>query len=232
MRIAFSVWAGGYNGYVTPRVPCMSSETISDRPRRGEPAWEVASLFPVQGEWTEEEFLALDEASGNRLIELVDGFIEFLPMPDPFHQRVVRYLFRKVDAAADELGEGEAFFAPLPVSVGPRHLREPDIAYVKSGRILNARRPPKGADLVIEVVSRGKKSRNRDLVDKPVAYARARIPEYWIVDPQEQTITVLILSGRAYKTHGVFRPGEKAASTVLPGYWVDVAEALAAGRRK
>ena len=80
------------------------------------------------------------------------------------------------------------------------------------------------------MVSRGKKSRTRDLVDKPVAYARARIPEYWIVDPQEQTITVLSLSGRSYKVHGVFRPGQRAMSKVLPGFSVDVAEVFAAGR--
>jgi hypothetical protein len=46
--------------------------------RTGEPTWEIAHLFPIQGDWTEAEYLALDT---NHLIEFSDGHLEFLPMP-------------------------------------------------------------------------------------------------------------------------------------------------------
>ena len=54
--------------------------------RRGEPTWELALLFPFQGEWTESAYLALDT---NRLIELSDGCLEFLPMPTVLHQLIM-----------------------------------------------------------------------------------------------------------------------------------------------
>ena len=49
-------------------------------------------------------------------------------------------------------------------------------------------------DLVIEVVS--PKNRRHDLETKRDEYARAGIPEYWIVDPEEETITVFVLKPR------------------------------------
>jgi Uma2 family endonuclease len=60
-------------------------------------------------------------------------------------------------------------------------------------------------------------------VNKRGDYAEARVPEYWIVNPQMDTITVLRLSGNAYEDAGTYRRGESAASVVLPGFSVDVA---------
>ena len=51
------------------------------------------------------------------------------------------------------------------------------------------------ADLVIEVVS--EKNRPHDIKKKRIEYARAGIPEYWIVDPEKETITVLVLKSKA-----------------------------------
>lgn len=197
---------------------------------RGKPAWDVALLFPVQGEWTEEEYLALDQGGENRLIELVDGCLEVLPMPDLFHQGIVRYIFRHLDRHATEQNLGEVFTAPSPVRLGPGHLREPDIFLVRAHRIKSRHEPPAGADLAVEVLSRGRKNRQGDLITKRAAYAKAKISEYWIVDPQEQRITVLTLSGKTYKVHGVFAAGDQATSKLVPGFILDVAAVFAAGR--
>jgi hypothetical protein len=40
--------------------------------QKGEPAWEIAELFPPQGYWCEEEYLALTDGT-NHLVELTDG---------------------------------------------------------------------------------------------------------------------------------------------------------------
>jgi Uma2 family endonuclease len=196
---------------------------------RGEPSWDIALLYPVQGEWTEEEYLALENGSENRMIELVDGTIEVLPMPDTYHQRMVLYLYRKVDDYGRKKRTGEALVAPLPVRLWEKQLREPDVVFVRSQRIKNPRKPPEGADLVMEIVSPGKENRDRDLKEKPKAYAKAKIPEYWIVDPEEETITVLTLAGKTYKVHGKYKPGQQAASKLLPGFSVAVSEVFAAG---
>jgi Uma2 family endonuclease len=194
--------------------------------KKGEPAWDIALLFPTQGNWSEEDYLALDT---NWLVELVDGFIEVLPMPTMFHQLVVQFLYEKLKAFVVTHVPGFALMAPLPLRLWPEHLREPDVIYLRPERVKDRHQPPDGADLVMEVVSPGAENRKRDLVKKRRAYAKARIPEYWIVDPEEQRITVLTLKGKSYRVHGRFGPGTEATSVLLRGFAVDVAAALAAG---
>ncbi len=207
-----------------------SPETNRRKNGCGQPAWDVALLFPPQGEWTEEEYLELESNSQNCLIELNDGQLEVLPMPDMFHQGIVRFLFKATDGHVTSLDLGEVFFSPLPIRLWARQFREPDLVYLKKQRLKNRRKPPKGADLVMEVVSKGKKNRQRDLMLKRRIYARARISEYWIVDPEKQTITVLWLTGATYKVHGTFRMGDRASSRLLPGFSVDVSAVFAAGK--
>lgn len=174
--------------------------------RRGEPTWEVARAFPLQGHWSEDEYLSFEANSGNQMVELIDGFLEFLPMPEPIHQRIVRYTLRRLDDFVTENEEGEVLFAPCPIRLWEGHMREPDIFFVKAGRIKDPHEPPDGADLAIEVPSPGKENRKRDLKTKRRVYAKARIGEYWIIDPETETISVLTLVGKRYKLHGKFKP--------------------------
>jgi Uma2 family endonuclease len=196
---------------------------------RGQPAWDVALVFPPQGDWTEEEYLDLESDSENRLFELNDGRLEVLPMPDLYHQRIVRFLFKSADGYVTGHDLGEVFFCPLPIRLWEKQFREPDLLFLKKERLKNRRKPPDGADLVMEVVSKGKKSRERDLRTKRRVYAKAKIPEYWIVDPAKRIITVLWLTGTHYKVHGKFRPGQHAMSKLLPRFTMDVAAVFAAG---
>jgi len=108
------------------------------------------------------------------------------------------------------------------VQVRSGKYREPDLLL-----LLDANDPRRqdafwlGADLVIEIVSPHKPQ--RDTEEKPRDYAEAGIPEYWIVNPLDDTITVLTLSGNAYAEHGVFRRGDAASSRLLTDFTVDVA---------
>lgn len=79
---------------------------------------------------------------------------------------------------------------------------------------------------MIEIV--GEWNRRHDLVTKRDESARAGIPESWLVDPEEGTITVFVLKPRkeSYVEHGVFRKGERAASRLLAGFSVEVTETL------
>jgi Uma2 family endonuclease len=197
-----------------------------------EPVWELARLYPLQGEWTEEAYLELERNIGNRMIELCNGFLELLPMPDLIHQRIIKMLLHCLDGFVIPLKRGEAMMAPLPVRLTKGNLREPDIAYFESHRVKDARKPIDGADLVMEVVSPGHDNRERDLVTKRKEYAKAGIREYWIVDPAEKTITVLTLAGKTYKVHGVFKEGDDATSKLLKGFSVAVSDVLAAGEGK
>jgi Uma2 family endonuclease len=186
----------------------------------------------LQGEWTEEDYLALEREIGNQMIELVDGYLELLPMPDLYHQRIVKMLMGRLDDFVIPAQLGEVMMAPLPVRLGRAKYREPDIGFFESHRIKDPKTPPDGADLLVEVVSPGQQNRERDLVDKRRDYARAGVHEYWIVDPKEKTITVLALAGKSYKVHGVFKPGDEATSKFLKGFNVSVSDVFAAGEGK
>jgi Uma2 family endonuclease len=99
--------------------------------------------------------------------------------------------------------------------------REPDLLLLLSAA--DPRRQNRlwlGADLALEVVSEEKPE--RDLVDKRGDYAEGRVPEYWIVNPQAETITVLHLRGDVYEEAGIFRPGESTSSVLLAGFSVAV----------
>lgn len=182
-------------------------------------------LRPLQGLWTEAQYLRLT-SQVNHLIEFTDGQIEVLPMPTSRHQAIMLWLYERFKVALRDAGS-RILVAPLRLQIRPGKFREPDILI-----LLSAADPRYGdafwlgADLVVEVVSSD--SPERDLVDKPLDYAEARIPEYWIVNPIDDTVAVLALEGAAYQTVGVFRQGQRAISRLLPGFSVSVDEVLAA----
>lgn len=204
----------------------MDGNAASPKPTRegfeAEPAWDVARLFPAQGAWSEEEYLAL---SFNRPVEFSDGHVEVLPMPTTSHQLIVAFLYQALLAFVAPRGAGTLLFAPLRVRLWPGKFREPDLVFLAAEHASRIGEPFwDGADLVMEVV--GDDERRRDLETKRREYAQAGIPEYWIVDPQEARITVLRLDGATYAVHGEFPRGTQANSHLLPGFTLDVSAAL------
>jgi len=180
---------------------------------------ELFYLDSIQGTWTPEQYLAITDSS-RALIEYTDGMIEVLPMPTRRHQAISRLLFLALLTFVQRIG-GDLFYAPLRVQVRPGKFREPDLLL-----LLNQNDPRNqnafwlGADLVIEIVSPD--DVERDTVVKRADYAEARIPEYWIVHPEAETITVLKLDSDAYVEHGVFTRGQHATSLLLPDLAISV----------
>ncbi len=204
----------------------MSTATAKSIPSpfTGEPTWDIARLFPLQGHWTVDEYLSLN---GNYLTEYSDGHLEVLTMPTELHQLIVAYLYSVLAAFVQKTQAGKARFAPLRVQLYPGKFREPDIVFMLARNA--AKRHNQfwdGADLVMEVVSDD--DRRRDLETKRLEYALAGIAEYWIVDPQRTEITVLQLVGDHYAVHGIFAAGQVATSALLAGIEVPVTEALSA----
>jgi Uma2 family endonuclease len=193
----------------------------------GEPVWSLAYLYPPQGKWTEEAYLALP---GGIQVEYTEGHVEVLPMPTLAHQFIVLYLYRLLNDYVQSNQLGWVLAAPLPVRLRPTVYREPDVIFLSADRPeRRAGDYPDGADLVMEVVSGGHEDRRRDLVVKRTEYAAAGIAEYWIVDPDEKAITVLRLEDDQYVEHGRFTDGE-ALSASIPGFAVSVADVWAAAQ--
>jgi len=191
---------------------------------QAKPAWEIALLFPDQGEWSEDDYLWLTDHT-RCLVELTDGHVEVLPMPTDAHQRIVLFLYRALYAFLAARRFGIVLVAPLRLRLRTGRYREPDLLLLLSANDSRRRnRYWTGADLVLEVVSPD--DPKRDLVRKRREYARAGILEYWIINPATEQILVLRLAGTAYVEHGIFTRGTQATSVLLDGFTVAVAAVL------
>ena len=151
--------------------------------------------------------------------ELVDGQLEALVPPRPFHSwtglRVSSELDRYLEAH-----EPEAFWGvELDIPTIPFFGRRPDFAYYSRAdatRIdLAANRVLGVPTLVVEVVS--EEDEERDTVTKREEYARAGIPHYGIVDPQRRTVLTLVRRGTVYEVAGEFSSHEILTSSLFPG---------------
>ena len=181
----------------------------------------LADADTLQGLWTQDQYLAITDVC-NHLLEFTDGAIEVLPMPTRRHQAISRLLFLALFEFVGKRG-GEVFYAPLRLRIRDGKFREPDLLLVcDADDPRNQDAYWLGADLVVEVVSPD--NPGRDLRTKRVDYAEAGIPEYWIANPLDETVTVLTKTGDAYQEHGVFVRGERASSVLLGGFEVGVDE--------
>jgi Uma2 family endonuclease len=187
----------------------------------GEPT--AIDLRALQGLWSDVQYLRLTDQT-NRLIEFTDGVIEVLPMPTRKHQLISRWLLLILLPLVQARG-GEILYAPLRLQIRPGKYREPDLLLLLDrADQRNQDAFWLGADLVIEIVSPDDPT--RDTEAKRADYAEAGIPEYWIVNPMDETITVLRRIGAQYAEHGVFHRGETATSTLLPELIVAVSATL------
>lgn len=141
-------------------------------------------------------------------------------MPTKRHQAISKFLLFVLSAFLDPRG-GTVFYSPLRLKIREGKFREPDLLAALDAddpRLQNAYWL--GADLVVEVVSED--DPQRDIVTKRADNAEGAIPEYWIVNPLDETFTVLKLENTQYVEHGIFRRGDKATSALVEGLSVEV----------
>jgi Uma2 family endonuclease len=80
-------------------------------------------------------------------------------------------------------------------------------------------------DVAIEIASPS--TARHDLREKQDAYARAGVPEYWIVTPGEQVVEVLVLENGVYSSLGVFHGQAVLPSRIVPKLSVRVEQFFA-----
>jgi Uma2 family endonuclease len=197
-----------------------------DSSRDSEYVWEVATLFPVQGDWSEAEYLDLTDGT-KRQIEFSDGRLEFLAMPTEVHERLTRFLFLALYNFVEQAKLGEVYGSGIRLRVRAGKVRLPDVIFLHKEHFhLRHNRVWDGADLVMEVVNDDPKDRQRDYREKLADYAAAQVAEYWIVDPERRTVTVHQLRDGKFSVLGEFTAGSRACSAWLPGFEIDVGALL------
>ena len=166
--------------------------------------------------WTFDEMLA-ELPETNLPVELWDGEIIMSPTPNPNHQRLVFNLARLLRDFVTAKKLGEVFLGPLDVILTQRRVVQPDVFFISKSRLnLVTDRVRCAPDLTVEVVSHG--SWKRDRVEKKDLYEQHGVREYWIVDPEAQTIEVFALEKGAFKLASKADVGETAMSKLLSGF--------------
>ena len=152
--------------------------------------------------------------------ELLDGELVMAPTPSTRHQRIALQLATVLKAFIDRNSLGELFIAPLDVVLwdgDEANVVEPDLLFVSAGRtdMITEANVQGAPDLVVEILSPSTESRDRGY--KRELYARHGVREYWLVDPDASTITVLALSENDYAVAGTYGEGQTLVSPTLEG---------------
>jgi Uma2 family endonuclease len=123
--------------------------------------------------------------------ELIDGEHYVTPSPNTKHQSVSINLTVLIGSWLERNPIGRLFHAPFDVVFSKYDVVEPDLLYLSNERASDALTPlhVRGVpELVVEIGSPG--TRRRDETIKRRLYDRTGVSEYWIVDPEIDTIRV------------------------------------------
>ena len=150
--------------------------------------------------------------------EIIDGEHFVTPSPHARHQRVSQHLNSLLHRHVEEHQLGRIYYAPVDVVLSDVDVVEPDLLFISQARLAIVQAAVRGApDLVIEIASPS--SRRQDEVLKRGLYERAGVPEYWLVDPEAETVKVF-----RRRESGYGRPlllsaheGDRLESPLLPG---------------
>jgi len=183
------------------------------------------TIQPGAKTYTVEDYLALTDEYPR--YELLEGELIEMVSPTSHHQIISGNLFRILDRHCRSTGLGIILTAPLDVIFSRNVVMQPDLIFVSEARRAEIiRERITGApDLVIEILS--PTSSQRDLNQKRKLYARHGVAEYWIVDPDDETIEIQRLQGNILSTIGLFEKHQTLTSPTFPGLNMDVAQAFA-----
>jgi len=145
------------------------------------------SVIPETAKLTYEDYCLLPD-DGKRH-EVIDGEHFVSPAPNLRHQRISMNLSALLVQHA-RLLRGHLFAAPVDVLLSEHDVVQPDLVYGSRQRatILTAANLQGPPDLAVEIVSES--SRRHDVVRKRKLHDRAGVPEYWIVDPEVETVSL------------------------------------------
>lgn len=180
---------------------------------------------PPQGQWTYADYAALPD-DGCRY-EIWNGVLLMAPAPTIPHQSSNAWFIYYLTGHIRVPRLGDVLAAPTDVELLSGDVFQPDVIVVLNANrgIIQHDRIVGAPDLIIEIASPS--TAGYDRRGKQDAYARAGVSEYWLADPNAQTIEVLWLDGQSYRSQGVFRGGATLPSQVAPNLPVQVQQFFA-----
>lgn len=159
--------------------------------------------------------------------EVLEGELVVTPAPEYQHQLVsknIEYAMETWRRARG--GGGQVLHAPFDVILALDTIVQPDIVYMSAVTLKQVARgrlqgPP---DVVVEIFN--ERGAARDRVTKLQVYAKFQVKEYWLVDLESRSLTVLGLVEGGYQTLASGAGDATVASSVMEGFAVSPREAF------
>lgn len=160
----------------------------------------------------------------NERVELIKGRIfKMPPAPNLKHQRISGDIFYEFKTFVKNT-KCQVFHAPfdvrLPISSTKGKVDtvvQPDITVVCNEDILDVQGCNGSPDLVVEILFPG--NTKREMKDKFELYLAAKIPEYWLIDPERETIIIYFLdNSNEYIDSKPYMDGDTIKSKTLKGF--------------
>ena len=183
---------------------------------------ETAELpIPAKERYTYEDYAELPEGAP---YELISGKLIMAPAPSLLHQLVQSNLLYALTGFVREKDSGTVLAAPVDVRLSDETTVQPDVLFVAAEhsdrigeQVIDG--PP---DLIVEILSPA--SAHRDAVVKKRLYEKHGVPEYWIIDPEGETVELYCLEEGIYQQKVRVVEKGNVSSTLLPGFSVELAD--------
>lgn len=155
--------------------------------------------------------------------ELIDGEMFVMDAPTLTHQKILMWLSVKIwNYIAEHGGLCEVLPAPFGVYIknDERNYVEPDISVICDPDKLDEKGCHGAPDWAVEIVSPS--SRHMDRVRKLALYEAAGVREYWLIDPQQKSVTVHNFERNEDSVQYFF--SEKVKAGIYDDFYIDFCE--------
>ena len=161
---------------------------------------------------------------GDERYELHDGELILVGSPNTDHQIASLELATQMNIFVKENNLGRVFSAPYDVLFSDTDVVQPDILFVSKEReyVITPANIQGAPDLIVEILSPS--SSRRDWRYKRELYASHGVREYWIVDPTNRIVWVMMLRDGALKEQGTYGEGDTVTSSTIEGFRVSMDE--------
>ena len=159
--------------------------------------------------------------------EILDGEHFVTNAPSRRHQKAVSNLIYFFMDLLRRNPLGEVYAAPFEVLFSKHNVALPDLIFVSQERasILTDKNVQGAPDLIVEVLSPS--TRQSDELVKLNVYERFGVREYWLVDPQNQTVRIFRGGGGSFAPPVDLSAGEVLTTPLLPGLEIPVSQIFA-----
>ena len=160
--------------------------------------------------------------------QLICGELIMSPSPNLFHQEIIANIDRTLGVFIHKNKPGKLIMAPMDLRLSDQDVYQPDLTFIRTENV--AQLNPRGRltvipDLVIEILSPS--TAYYDFTRKKAMYCECGIEEYWIVDPEVETIEIMVKDGMYYRTESLLRKPAMLHSAMFPGFSMKMEEVFA-----